>query len=224
MIERVYSNLPMHIANVLESDLTAKARIRDAAMKLFAADGVAASSLRAVARAAGVSPGLIVHHFGSKQGLIRAVDEAVLKRIILALSEVPIEGSPDEVVEGRAEVVAAFLRSQPVLCDYLGRALSERTEASAELFHRLFSYAAKDERLVEAGVLRAETDPFWRTMHQVVLVIAPMILRPLIERELGGDLLSEENATRWARARTDLLQNGLYAQTPTRQRRRARRV
>jgi TetR/AcrR family transcriptional regulator, regulator of cefoperazone and chloramphenicol sensitivity len=214
----------MRTADVLESDLTAKARIRDAAMKLFAAEGVAASSLRAVARAAGVSPGLVVHHFGSKQGLIRAVDEAVLTRIILALSEVPIEGAADEVIEGRTEVVAAFLRSQPVLCDYLGRALSERTEASAEFFHRLFSFAAKDERLIEAGVLRAETDPFWRTMHQVVLVIGPMILRPLIERELGGDLLAEKNATRWARARTDLLRHGLYAKTAAKARRGARAV
>jgi AcrR family transcriptional regulator len=211
----------MRTEDVLESDLTAKARIRDAAMKLFAAEGVAASSLRAVARAACVSPGLIVHHFGSKQGLIRAVDETVLRRIILALSEVPIEGSADDVVEGRAEVVAAFLRSQPVLCDYLGRALSERTEASAELFHQLFSFAAKDERLIEAGVLRSDTDPFWRTMHQVVLVIGPMILRPLIERELGGDLLAEENATRWARARTDLLRHGLYAKTAAKARRGA---
>jgi TetR/AcrR family transcriptional regulator, regulator of cefoperazone and chloramphenicol sensitivity len=214
----------MRTARSLESDLTAKARIREAAMKLFAAEGVAASSLRGVARAADVSPGLVVHHFGSKLGLIRAVDEAVLTRINLALSEVPIDGVADEVIEGRTDVVAAFLRSQPVLCDYLGRALTERTEASAELFHRLFASAAKDDRLIEAGVLRADTDPFWRVMHQVVLVIGPLLLRPLIERELGGDLLDEENATRWKRAQRDLLQHGLYAETRTRAKRGARAV
>ena len=214
----------MRTAGSLESDLTAKARIRESAMKLFAAEGVAASSLRGVARAADVSPGLVVHHFGSKQGLIRAVDEAVLMRINLALSEVPIDGAADEVIEGRTEVVGAFLRSQPVLCDYLGRALTERTEASAELFHRLFASAAKDERLIEAGVLRADTDPFWRAMHQVVLVIGPLLLRPLIERELGGDLFEEENAARWKRAQSDLLQHGLYAETRTRAKRGARAV
>jgi len=202
----------MRTAGVLESDLTGRARIRDAAMELFGAEGVAATSLRAVARAAGVSPGLIVHHFGSKEGLIRAVDEAVLARIELALSEVPIEGAEAELIEGRAEVVAAFLRGQPALCDYLGRALSERTEASAELFHRLFASAARDERLVSAGVLRSETDPFWRAMHQVILVVGPLLIRPLIERELGGDLLDEDNMRRWTRALRDLLQHGLYAQ------------
>jgi TetR/AcrR family transcriptional regulator, regulator of cefoperazone and chloramphenicol sensitivity len=118
----------MRIAPLLDSDLTAKARIRDAAMEMFGTQGVAASSLRAVAGAASVSPGLIVHHFGSKEGLIRAVDEAVLARINLTLSEVPIEGLGTELIARRAVVVAALLRSQPALCDYLGRALAERTK------------------------------------------------------------------------------------------------
>jgi AcrR family transcriptional regulator len=196
---------------VLESDLTTRARIRETAMEVFGRGGVAATSLRAVARAAGVSPGLITHHFGSKEGLIRAVDEAALQRINLALSEVPIEGSPGDVIGQRGEMVAAFLRSQPALCDYLGRALSEGTEASAELFHRMFYFAARDERLVAAGVLRADTDPFWRAMHEIILVVGPLLLRPLIERELGGDLLAKDNVERWTRARTDLLQRGLYA-------------
>lgn len=205
----------MRAADVLESDLTAKARIRETAMRLFAAEGVAASSLRAVARAAGVSPGLIVHHFGSKRGLVRAVDEAGLRRINLALSEVPIEGSVEELIEARAEVVAALFRSQPSLCDYLARALSERTEASAELFHQLLWFASRDERLIEAGMLRADTDPFWRATHQVILAIGPLLLRPLIERELGGELLAEDNLRRWTSARTDLLKHGLYAQAPS---------
>jgi AcrR family transcriptional regulator len=191
-------------------------------MELFGAEGVAASSLRAVARVAGVSPGLVVHHFGSKEGLIRAVDEAVVTRIKLALSEVPIERSGAELTARRAEVVAAFLRSQPALCDYMARALSERTEAGAEFFHRLFAAAARDERLIAAGALRADADPFWRAMHQVILVVGPLLLRPLIERELGGDLLAEDNLTRWTRARTDLLQRGLYSDTPAKARRDAR--
>ena len=102
------------------------------------------------------------------------------------------------------------------MCDYLGRALSEPTEASAELFHRLFTFAARDGRLVAAGVLRADSDPFWRAMHQVVLIVGPLMLRRLIERELGGELFSEENAARWMRARTDLLEHGLYVAGPDR--------
>lgn len=201
----------MRSVTVPEADLTGKARIREAAMERFAADGVAATSLRAVARAADVSPGLIVHHFGSKEGLVQAVDEAVVRRINAALGEVPIDGPGPEVIEQRAEVVGALLLGQPTLCDYIGRALSERTEASADLFHRMFAYATRDEALVEAGTLRGDADPFWRAMHQLILIVAPLILRPLVERELGGSLLEPESFARWMGANADLLQNGLYA-------------
>jgi len=44
------------------SDLNAAARIRNAALEGFAANGVAATSIRDVAAAAGVSPGLVQHH------------------------------------------------------------------------------------------------------------------------------------------------------------------
>jgi TetR/AcrR family transcriptional regulator, regulator of cefoperazone and chloramphenicol sensitivity len=179
-------------------------------MELFAAQGVAGTSLRAVAKAAGVSPGLVVHHFGSKEGLCRAVDEAVVERIELALSEVPVEGSGGELLEGRGVVVAALLRSQPVLCDYLGRALSEDTDASAALFHRLFVSASRDRALVEAGAIRAKSDPFWRAVHQMLLILGPLMMRPLIEQELGGPLLEQANFERWMRANTDLLRKGLY--------------
>lgn len=200
----------MRTADVREEDLTAKARLREVALELFAARGVAATSLREVAKTAGVSPGLVVHHFGSKEGLCRAVDEAVVERIEAALAEVPIEGSGGELLEGRGEVVAALLRSQPVLCDYLGRALSEDTTASAALFHRLFESASRDRALVKAGAMRGKSDPFWRAIHQMLLVVGPLMMRPLIERELGGPLLEEPNFGRWMKANTDLLRKGLY--------------
>jgi TetR/AcrR family transcriptional regulator, regulator of cefoperazone and chloramphenicol sensitivity len=200
----------MHLAAPLDRDLTAKARIRDTAMELFASQGVAGTSLRSVAKAAGVSPGLVVHHFGSKEGLCRAVDEAVVERIERALGEVPLEGSGSDVIGDRADVVVALLGSQPVLCDYLARALSERTEASARLFHRLFDSASRDRALVRAGVIRGGTDPFWRTIHQMLLIIGPLLLRRLLERELGGSLSDRENLERWMRANADLLRHGLY--------------
>jgi TetR/AcrR family transcriptional regulator, regulator of cefoperazone and chloramphenicol sensitivity len=193
-----------------QHDLTGKARIREAALERFAADGVAATSLRAVAKAAGVSPGLIVHHFGSKEGLLRAVDESVVRRIEMALAEVPLDGSGGDPFAERREMITALLQGEPVLCDYIGRALAEDTEASAALFHRLFESASRDRALVEAGVMRAKSDPFWRVIHQMLLIVGPLMMRRLIERELGGPLLEEANFKRWMRANTDLLRKGLY--------------
>lgn len=59
-------------------DFTTRARIRDAAIGLFGRDGFTRATVRAVAHAAGVSPGLVIHHFGSKEGLRGACDQHVL--------------------------------------------------------------------------------------------------------------------------------------------------
>lgn len=61
-----------------ESDLTAVARIRNAALLRFARDGFGVG-LRTIAADAGVTAGLIAHHFGSKDGLRRACDAEVLR-------------------------------------------------------------------------------------------------------------------------------------------------
>ncbi len=53
------------------------ARIRDAAILRYGRDGFSAG-LRAVAADAGVTAGLVVHHFGSKEGLRKACDAHVL--------------------------------------------------------------------------------------------------------------------------------------------------
>ena len=72
-------------------DLNSEATRRDmlAAAKIhFARDGYAAAPLSAIVEAAGVTTGAVYHHFGDKQGLFRAVAEAVeieiLQRIAAA--------------------------------------------------------------------------------------------------------------------------------------------
>ncbi len=61
------------------SDLTARARIRDVAIECFAGDGFDAP-FRTIAARAGVSPGLITHHFGSKAALRAECDAEVLRQ------------------------------------------------------------------------------------------------------------------------------------------------
>ncbi len=45
------------------ADLTARARIREAALRHFAEEGYERATIRAIAATAGVSPGLVRHHF-----------------------------------------------------------------------------------------------------------------------------------------------------------------
>ena len=79
----MYSVLVVRIADAPDerpvSDLTARARIRDAAIECFAEQGFGAS-FRTIAARADVSPGLITHHFGSKDALRAECDGEVLRR------------------------------------------------------------------------------------------------------------------------------------------------
>ena len=73
-------------------DLTSRARIRDAAIRLFAERGVNGTSVRDIAQRAGVSSGLLRHHFGSKEALRAACDDYVLDRIVKIKESLLLEG------------------------------------------------------------------------------------------------------------------------------------
>jgi len=60
-------------ATVREAGTDTRARLLDAAERLFADDGIAQSSLRAITLAAGVNVAAIHYHFGSKEALLEAV-------------------------------------------------------------------------------------------------------------------------------------------------------
>lgn len=84
-----------------------RAAIIAAGRELFGAHGYARTSLVDVARAAHVTKGAVYHHFGSKQGLFRAVYSAVeLEAQLRARSEIDLDAPPLELIQG---VVAAHL-------------------------------------------------------------------------------------------------------------------
>src|SRR6201999_3463587 len=83
-----------------------EARILDAAAGAFAADGYKRTTIRAVASAAGVDAGLVMHYFGSKQELFR--------RVIDAAPVPEISGTPGQAAEQILAGVADRLVSEPV--------------------------------------------------------------------------------------------------------------
>ncbi|UGT38654.1 TetR family transcriptional regulator [Nocardia yamanashiensis] len=84
-------------------DLTTRARIRDAAIAAFGAEGFGVG-VRAIATAAGVSPGLVIHHFGSKDGLREACDDRVREVVRTAKTEYIEHPSPGSLMQQLAEI------------------------------------------------------------------------------------------------------------------------
>ena len=86
------------------ADLTAVAAIRIAAMGLFAERGYAEVTVRQIASAAGVSPALVIHHYGSKENLRSVLEERVavfVESLLADLARVPEE-------DGSASVAGLF--------------------------------------------------------------------------------------------------------------------
>lgn len=181
------------------------------AMRAFAERGIDATSLRDVAKAAGVSPALVVHHFGGKQGLIEAVDAAAVGEFGAAYAaEEPLEGL--DLLHRRSAQTVRVMREHPDVCAYLGRAMVEATPGSSHLFRLLIEGGtAEIELLAERGALRADADTLWATLQHFFLIWAPLGFMSLLEQEaLDGSLLDPENLERWARANVDLFSRGLY--------------
>lgn len=167
--------------------------------------------MRAIARAAGVSPALVVHHFGGKEGLVAAVDEAALREFGAAYGSGE-QGEGPDLLRRCSEQTARVMREHPEVCTYLGRALVEGTSGSSRLFRLMIEGGrAEIDALAEKGALREDADRLWATLQHFFLIWAPLSFMPLLEQEaLGGSLLDDAILDRWVAANVELLEEGLY--------------
>ncbi len=204
---------------VRDPDLTARARIRERALALFAKQGVAATPLRTVARAAGVSPALIIHHFGSKAGLVRAVDDAVTETFREQFAHVDPDSSPDVFSARAGEAFAAVVGANPTLRRYLRRSVLEGSPDGAALLDRLFAWTTRGlETLERDGAIRPGTDPTWRPYQVLFVMLGPLLLEPLLEQHVGADAFDPTVVAARSRANFEFFAHGLLADPPGEQR------
>ncbi|MFJ7628879.1 TetR/AcrR family transcriptional regulator [Streptomyces sp. NPDC097595] len=159
------------------------AQVLDTALELYAAQGEAGLTLNAITSASGVSAGSIYHHFGSLQGVVLALAQSWLGRL---LGEVV--GALQQVTDARGGVRA--------LTETYLRFIQEHPDA-ARLMH---SVTADREAITNARQLRgaqeARIAPLaaWLHGHQESgeLVALPI---PVLESLILGPVTSI--ARRW---------------------------
>jgi AcrR family transcriptional regulator len=160
----------MRSAEPADGDLTARARIRDAAIQTFGTAGFDAS-VRAIAAAAGVSPGLVMHHFGSKDGLRAACDEHVLRVIREAETDAFTRSGPGALLAQLAE-----LDRYAPLVGYLVQALLAGGDLAATLLARMTTDAESYlQEAVTAGRVRPSRDPAARAAYLVDIGIGAVL-------------------------------------------------
>ncbi|MEV4372572.1 TetR family transcriptional regulator, partial [Nonomuraea sp. NPDC049637] len=133
------------------SDLTAQAKIRNAAIAHFARDGFGKTNLRAVAATAGVSPGLVIHHFGSKEKLRSVCDDHVLRILVQRADNAGPSGMQDLFREYLSNPEEYRLQVQ-----YMLRAIEEDTPAAGTFVDTL---VAESEQVLRAGIADGSMRP-----------------------------------------------------------------
>jgi AcrR family transcriptional regulator len=116
-----------------------EARILDAATQAFVTAGYERTTIRAVASAAGVDAGLVMHYFGSKQELFQRVIET---------APVPeVSGTPEEATEQILAMLADRLANEPVSSLTILRSMLTNPEAA--------SAASAASARIQAGIAQA---------------------------------------------------------------------
>jgi AcrR family transcriptional regulator len=193
-------------------DRTARAVIRDAALELFACAGPDTVTVRQIASAAGVSPGLVIHHFGSKEHLRAAVDD----HVVAIFDELFAQAASGQVdLTDGASLTEAFLKALPPgspIPRYLRRLLLTGDAAGTGVFRRWFRASQSVfEALVTAGVLTPGRDPVARAAFLMVNDLLPLLLRDQLAEVLDVDPLSPDGLRRWSEEAVSVYQGGLFS-------------
>lgn len=181
-------------------------RILAAALEGFAREGVNATSIRHVAAAAGVSPGLVQHYFPSKAALRAAVDDHVTEVARAALTVRTVEG---DIIEDLAERLTALVAEHFVALRYVARGVAESDEAAMAIFDTLTELCLEQlSSLQRQGMLRADLDLEWAALHTVLINLGTVIMEPGVSRQLQRPFLTKRQVQRWKEATTALFVGG----------------
>ncbi|TDD85135.1 TetR/AcrR family transcriptional regulator [Actinomadura darangshiensis] len=187
-------------------DLTGRARIRDAALLEFAEHGLKGATIRGIAKAAGVSPALVQHHFGTKEALREACDDHVIE-VISETKQEALSGGM-----GSPGFLSVAMRTALPVQRYLARVLSDDSAAARTLFDDAVAFSEDLLKRGAPGVSAPKTDD----LHGYASVMTAMsfgviVLHEHLSRALGGNVLMGEGYPRLALSMLDVLEDNLIS-------------
>lgn len=191
----------------IHADATTRARIRDAAITLFGQRGFAASTVRNIAAEAGVSPGLVIHHFGSKAGLRTACDAHVLEN---AQAKAGSTHDPELLRDVFTEYLAQPAQYARELA-YIRQSVVDHSAAGDAFFD---AYVRLTEKIladgVLAGTMRQVQDPRATATWLVTNSLGLLVLGRHVARGLGHEEFGIETINRIAGPVVELYTHPLY--------------
>jgi AcrR family transcriptional regulator len=119
-----------------------EARILAAASRLFVERGYQRTTIRAIAEAAGVDAGLVMHYFGAKQDLFQRVTHAGPAE--------ELSGTAEQVTEQILARLAQSLANEPVQSLAVLRSMLTHPEAARAMREGASRYQAQISRPIDA--------------------------------------------------------------------------
>ncbi|HEY3562063.1 MAG TPA: helix-turn-helix domain-containing protein [Kribbella sp.] len=171
-------------------DLTARARIRDAAIELFGERGIDGTSIRDIAAAAGVSSGLVRHHFGSKESLREACDKYAKERML----QIGAELTQDHDLT-RLDPLALHPVAFPLQL-YIVRSMMDGSETATALF--LEGVDAVEDWAASYGI--TPKDPRGYAAALAAIKLSVFILRDQVSKAIGEDITTPAGYNRIGQA------------------------
>lgn len=189
-----------------------RAELLDAALRCFARTGIGATSLRAIATEAGVTPALLNYYFGSKD---RVLDAVIEERLLPNLAG--MRGVLDAAGDDPAQLIAGFVAAIGALVErhpwfpalWVREVLSEGGALRSLLVDRIGPMLPQQlaKRFASAqarGALNPDLDPRLLVVSLIGLTLFPIAGKPLWQGifatgDLGFDVLQRHVLTLLAR-------------------------
>jgi len=211
---------PARAALAARGDDAVRARLLRVAQELFAAHGYAAVSVRALARAAHVSPAMIAYYFRDKAGLLDAVLDDVFERVIAQLER--LAAAPPAAGDATSGLIRLYLETfsrEPWLPSFLVREVLGGNPALRARFAKRFPARIAPlvlpllRREAASGRLREDLDPALAVLSVLGMCAFPYLVQPLLGPFLGYRL-DEPFARRLLDHTTRLFLEGARGETP----------
>jgi len=171
----------------------ARQTLVDTAASLFAEQGFEGTSLKQVARGAGVTPAMVAYYFKDKSGLLEAVVREGLSTLLKVVESVVEDHTPGQFVPGLIGRYITTISRAPWIPQILIREVISKESPLRKLFieefamHAATMVPARVAEEMQEGTLRRDLDPKF-----VILSLLGMCLFPFIAQPVLGPLLDFE--------------------------------
>src|SRR5262245_20187224 len=172
-------------------------------MRLFTERGMDGATIRDIAKEAGVSGGLVRHHFGSKDELRAACDSYALGRLMQIKEQAVLDGQL-----ANPSFMSAAHPTVLLLYRYLARSLVDGSPAAAAMFDEMVALGEAWLNKHNPGQM---ADPRGYAAVLVAMQTGMLMMAGQLSRWLGADIFTAEGHLRLAEAMIDFFAQPLLS-------------